>query len=442
MPSTNKISLKAYLALAWPIMLAGLSSPLLGLADQSFLGQFAQANQIAALSLALVLMSYVFWGFNFISLGLSGHTSQALGANDFVLQKKRLFQFSLLSGLLACFVLVISPWMIPWASRLIDQSGELHTQIAQYLYIRIFSTPALVINLIGFGWCVGNQNTFKPMLIMISTNVINICLDWYFCLNYKALGLSSTLQGVALGTVIAEYLAALCYLYIIFGDVKKMPSIKTTHWIVFNELWQLIKSSSHFVIRSIFLLSVFAWFSYLASSLGAEIVAANAIFLVLLTLMATGLDGFAHAGEAQIGKFAGAKDSNAIKQVLIISFMASLLLALCFVLLMAGFANTFVFWISNDQVLTETARNYHIWLVLLPLTAFSSYWLDGILTGLKASHLMRNQVVLSSLVYFPVSYYLLFLWGNHGIWLVLNGFMVLRSLIGIFMLRRVIKTKY
>lgn len=429
----HKVNIRAFLALAYPVMLAGLSSPLLGLVDQSLLGQFAGSNEIAALSLALVLMSYIFWGFNFISLGLSGHISQALGANDFAAQRKYLYQFATLSFSAAALVLLISPWLVPFFSQMIDQSGELNHLVQDYLSIRIYSTPAIVVSLLGFGWCIGNQDTKKPMLIMISANVLNMLLDWLFCWQFD-----NKMQAVALGSVIAEYFAASCYGYLLWRQLSKRPAI--SNWLQPNELWQLVRSSSHFVVRSAFLLSIFAWFNYLSSEQGPLILALNAIYLLLLTLMATGLDGFAHAGEAQIGKAVGANDAALVRDVVRVSFIASLLLAGLLALIMWLGAPSLILLISQDELLSQIAGHYHWAIIVLPLIAFVGYWLDGLFTGLKASKQMRNQVVVASLVYFALTYAFAEQLSNTELWLALIGFMIIRAVFGIWLLKNLLKS--
>ena len=70
-------------SLAWPVILANLSLPLLGLADAAILGHLPESYYLAGVTIGGSLMAYIFWGFNFLSMGLSGFTSQSLGAKDY-----------------------------------------------------------------------------------------------------------------------------------------------------------------------------------------------------------------------------------------------------------------------------------------------------------------------------------------------------------------------
>lgn len=62
-----------------------------------------------------------------------------------------------------------------------------------------------VLSMYGFkGWFIGMQNSRYPMYIAIAVNVINIACSLFF-----VFGLGMKVEGVALGTVVAEY-SGLC----------------------------------------------------------------------------------------------------------------------------------------------------------------------------------------------------------------------------------------
>src|SRR5690625_6417422 len=73
---------KKILRLAFPIILANASAPILGLVDTTAIGQTGVAADLGAVALATLVFSFVYWGFGFLRMGTTGFISQAHGAND------------------------------------------------------------------------------------------------------------------------------------------------------------------------------------------------------------------------------------------------------------------------------------------------------------------------------------------------------------------------
>ena len=66
------------LKLAFPIILANASVPLLGLVDTAVIGQMGNTADLAAIALASLIFSFVYWGFSFLRMGTTGFVSQAV----------------------------------------------------------------------------------------------------------------------------------------------------------------------------------------------------------------------------------------------------------------------------------------------------------------------------------------------------------------------------
>ncbi len=64
-------------ALAGPIMLANLSTPLLGAVDTAVVGQLPDATYIGGVAIGAIVFSFLFWGFGFLRMGTTGFTAQA-----------------------------------------------------------------------------------------------------------------------------------------------------------------------------------------------------------------------------------------------------------------------------------------------------------------------------------------------------------------------------
>ena len=69
-------------ALAVPIMLSTLSTPLLGAVDTAVIGRLPDAAYIGGVAVAAVIFSFLYWGFGFLRMGTTGFAAQAFGAGD------------------------------------------------------------------------------------------------------------------------------------------------------------------------------------------------------------------------------------------------------------------------------------------------------------------------------------------------------------------------
>lgn len=147
------------------------------------------------------------------------------------------------------------------------------------------------------------------------------------------------------------------------------------------------------------------------------------------TFMAYALDGFAHAAEALIGRALGAKNKALFQQSIKTTALWSLLVALLFTLTFNFAGQGIINMLTHLTEIREPAYEYLPWLIALPLISFSSFLLDGVFIGATLSRQMRDCILLSLfLVFFPSWYYTQDL-ANHGLWLALSLFMLMRSFI-------------
>src|SRR5690606_31469934 len=103
-------------------------------------------------------------------------------------------------------------------------------------------------------------------------------------------------------------------------------------------LLRMLRVNGDIFIRTLCLVTGFAWFTAEGARMGDVQLAANAVLLNLQTFMAYGLDGFAHAAEALVGGAVGARDRHAFRAAVATSTKWAALVALGFALgyLLAG----------------------------------------------------------------------------------------------------------
>ncbi len=273
----------------------------------------------------------------------------------------------------------------------------------EYFRIRIWAAPATLGLYVFNCWFLGMQNVKYPMITAITTNVFNIVLSFIFV---KSFHLNAV--GVALGTLIAQYLGIVVGLFLFFKSYKTLIN----HWnwqAVINPkaLKNFFQVNSDIFVRTFCVIFVFTFFTSKSASINDHILAVNSILIQFLLFFAFFIDGFAYAGEALSGRYKGERNRNLFLKVTRLLFYWGGLLAFVFSLIYL-FANQLISsLLTNQTVLIETALDFRFWIVLTPIISFASFIWDGIYIGATESKEMRNSMLGASLLVFLPSYFLL-----------------------------------
>src|SRR5690625_2435213 len=136
---------RAILKMAWPIILANASVPILGLVDTAVIGQTGTAVHLGAIALAALIFSFVYWGFGFLRMGTTGFIAQAKGAQQQDELHALVFR-TLLLGCLIGLVLIILQWPIERiATSWISASDAVLDEVRAYFYVRIWGAAAAMM---------------------------------------------------------------------------------------------------------------------------------------------------------------------------------------------------------------------------------------------------------------------------------------------------------
>lgn len=409
--------------LAGPMIISNISLPLLGLVDTAILGHLNDVEHLGAVSIGASILAFCYWGFGFLRMGTTGLAAQAFGAGDAEQGLAILLRAALLGLGLATLLLVSHRLLIELALLWMSASDGVSLLARHYLQIRFFSAPAVLVTFACIGWLIGQQNTRLPLLIVVSTNLMNILLDCVFIIG---LGLGS--QGAALATLISEYAGCLLALaFIVRLHATTLRQLRARSIFDSHAYLTMLRVNRDLFIRTICLLFSLAFFTAMGARLGDNVLAANAILMQLIMLSAYGMDGFAHAVEALSGKAVGAGDRRAFYQAAKASAQWSLLTAVGFSCAYALAGPQLGQLFTDLPEVLAIIHDMRHWIVVLPLITVWSYWLDGIFIGSTQNRPMRDTMVLSVLcVYLPIWYCTRDM-GNTGLWLAFFSFSALRS---------------
>jgi MATE family multidrug resistance protein len=413
---------KRILSLAIPNVISNLSVPMLSAVDTALMGRLENEQYLGAIAIGGIIFGFVYWGFSFLRMGVTGLTAQAYGARDSEESTLILKRGVIVALLIALLLLLLQPLIAALSFYLMDAGPEVEQLARSYFHIRLCAAPATLTLHVFHGWFLGMQNAKYPMFITIVVNLLNLALNFFFV---KVLMMTS--DGVALGTVIAQYLGLLCtialflrrYRYLWDGwhlkGVLHLPSLK-----------HFFRIGRDILIRTFAVLFCHAFFTSKAAALSDTALAINTILLQFIHILAYGIDGFAFAVESLVGRYKGAREITNLKRSVRYSFWWVLLLSAGFSLVFGLLGTKLLYFFTNKTDLLIGARPYLIWIAIAPPINSVAYIWDGVFIGATASTPMRNSMLASTVV-FLFAYVLLKGLGNHGLWLALTLFSIARG---------------
>ena len=406
------------------MIISNLSVPLLGLVDTAVLGHLDQPVYLAAVAVGSTILSFLYWGFGFLRMGTTGLAAQHVGRQDAYQNRQLAAQSILLALSISVAIVITSPWLTQFGLAMIGSPADSAAAAQSYTQIRLFSAPAVLINYSIIGWLIGQQDSRWPLLITLTTNVLNIALDLLFVIVLK---LNS--DGAATATVISEYAGCGLALWVLRQRLGQLPGqLNYKKLTKLADYQSLLAVNRHLFIRTLTLLACLAFFTAQGASQGVVILAANSLIMQLLMLTSYGLDGFAHAAEALIGKAKGEGEHSLFIDTCQQCGKWSLITALIFTLVYALAGHNMITLLSNIESVVTEASKYLPWLIMLPLISMPAYLLDGVFIGASQSKAMQNAMLFSALAIYLPAWYVSQHLGNHGLWLAFIGFNLARGL--------------
>lgn len=416
---------RAVFVLALPMVFSNVTTPLLGLVDTWVIGHLGQAWFLGGVSVGATLINLLFWLLGFLRMSTTGLTAQAHGAGSAEGQLDTLARaLGLAIGLGVALLLLVLP-LLPALIALSGGSPEVQGYAAEYVSVRIWSAPAALCNLVIMGWLLGMQDARSPMLLLILSNLVNMALDTWF-----VLGLGWQVKGVAAASLLADYSALGVGLWLVSRRLRHLSVWQGAwqRWWQWSALRRLLGLNRDIFIRSLCLQLCFAFMTLQGARLGDVAVAANAVLLNFLMLISYGLDGFAYAVEAMVGRAIGRRDRQGLREAIVLNLGWALLIALGFTLSFALGGELLITHITDIPAVIAEASRQLPWLVAMPLLAVWCFLLDGVFIGATRAREMRNSMLVAVFAgFFPV-WWLCQSWGVSALWAAMAALMAGRGL--------------
>ena len=427
---------KEILKLAIPNIVSNLSVPLLSIVDVALMGHLESAHFILAVGFGTSLFNFLYWGFGFLRMGTTGITAQAFGSRDAQKTSDIFFRAMIIAFTAGLLLIVFQSFFLRLGLILFDTTEEVRESLIRYYRVRIYAAPATLGMYVIVGWFLGMQNARVPMVLTIIINGLNIFGSFYFV---EYAGMKA--EGVALGTVVAQYAGLILSSLFLFRKHKKIFSIFNWQSVIQREeVKSFLLINSDIVIRTLCLIFTMAFFKIQSGNIGVTIGAANIVLLEFFTIAAYGIDGFAFAAESVAGKYFGARQYKKLDRAIRFCFIWGVGLGLVFSVIFFVFGTSILLLMTNQEPVFLVAKKYLIWMVFSPAFMAIPFIWDGIYIGLTASKAMRNSMLISTVICFlPAQFLLTKYYNNHGLWLALIIFFLARGISQTIMARQVLR---
>ncbi|CAB3692650.1 DNA damage-inducible protein F [Paraburkholderia phenoliruptrix] len=411
------------LALAFPIVLANLTQPILGAVDTAVAGHLNGASYLGGVALGGLFFNFVFWSFGFLRMGTTGLVAQSHGAGDHAGLRDNVVRALLLAAAIGAVVLALHVPLSDYALRALGGSDAVQRNARLYCHARIWAAPLALGNYVVLGWLLGTQRVRLALLSQVFINGVNIAAVFLY-----VYGFDWGVAGIGAATATADALGFVLGAALLWrARPRGLPPLTRPALFDAAALQRLVALNRDIFVRTLCLLLSFGWFAHLGARQGDATLAANALLLNFQTFMAYGLDGFAHAAEALVGAAIGARDRHAFVQAVKATAWWSALGAVGFALVYAGAGAWIVERLTDQPNVRVAAERYLPWAALSPMVSVAGYVLDGVFIGATRTRELMTSMIVSFAIFVGASWPLLALYGNHGLWAAMLLFMAARG---------------
>ncbi len=265
---------KCIITFTLPMLIGNIAQQLYSTVDSIVVGQYVGDNALAAVGSALPILNMLLVLFMGISSGANVMVSQYAGAKNREALSHTIGT-SIVVTLVSCVVLMVfaTPLIRP-ILELQNTPDSIIDDCYWYLFISLMGIAGMGFYNILSGVLRGLGDSFSALVYLLVATVINIGLDIYF-----VAGLKMGVSGVALATIIAQFVsAALCLIklagmknYFDFNGYYLKPKAEYVKRIVSlgipAGLTQAIFSSAMIVVQS------------LTNQFGEQFIAANVVIM-------------------------------------------------------------------------------------------------------------------------------------------------------------------
>jgi len=422
-PQCAMLTRVAVVRLAVPVILAQAASATTGVVDTLVMGLQGDAADLAAVAVASVVFSFIYWSFGFLRMSTTGLAAQARGRGDADEVRAVLFRALGLGLLIGLAILALAAPLRGLAFASFATTPAVEALADGYFAARVWGAPACLGGIAVSGWLLGTGRTGAMLAFQVILNGINASLDVWF-----VAGLGWGPAGIGAGTAIAEWSA------LVFGLVLVRRSLVVPDRLFDRaRLTALFAANRDILLRTLAILFSFAWFVRSGTLISTATTAGNEVLLQFIAVAAFVLDGFAFVAEKEAGEAHGAGDRARLLRAMRLTSEFAIACGLALSLLYLGAGG----WVLDTFIRDVDARNVALahlpWCAAVPLIGVVAWQLDGLFIGTTQGRALRNAALASAILYVGSDMLLRPAFGNDGVWAAFLAMYVFRAVtLGIY----------
>ena len=233
---TTGVLFPKILGFAFPLMVTGLLQIIYNAADVMVVGRFAGSISLAAVGATSTLVNLMLNLFLGLSMGSGVVVAKHIGAGDGASVHRTVHSAMLLSIISGFVIGILGVVISPYALSAMGTPDDVHSLSTLYLRIFFLGTPANMVYNYGASILRATGDSKRPLYILTSTGILNVVLNLIFVIKFNM-----NVAGVALATIISQYVSAICVLYILLNINSYIHlSMKKLHFYK-DELLDILK---------------------------------------------------------------------------------------------------------------------------------------------------------------------------------------------------------
>lgn len=410
-------------AIAVPMTLAYLTTPLVGVVNLGVVGQLGEPALVGGVSIGALVFDIVFVTFNFLRASTTGLVAQAYGAGDRQEIAAAFWRALALALAIGFAVLILEGPLLDLSLRFIGGSEAVQAATTEYWDVRVLATPFTLANYVILGWLIGLARAGWGLFLQAMLNGINIVLS--LVLVHEA---GWGIAGVGWASFAAEAATAIAGFALVLRLMDRNARPSRARILDRAAFLRMIVVNRDIMIRSFALLFAFAFFTAQSASAGDVILAANEILINLTMVGAYFLDGLAAAAEQFAGRAIGARHRPAFERSVKLTVWWGFAIAAAVSLVLWFAGPEIIDVMTTNESVRAAGREFLPFAALVPVVGTLAYQMDGVFIGATWSADMRNMMLLSLAVYLGVWWALSGPLGMDGLWIALLVFLGLRGI--------------
>ncbi len=349
-------------------------------------------------------------------IGIAALVSRRFGEKNVEAANRAAGQIFLISAFWGLLFILAATLFADEILPILGSRPDIYDYARQYLVITAFGAPQVIFMIVTSSLIRGSGDAVKPMIINISSTLINVVLDPFLIFGigpFPEMGVA----GAALGTVIAQTSGALLGLYYFLAG-KTAYRFKFTHlkpdFIILKDIYRVgVPTMVSQILESV----AFLLFNKVVSSFGSMVIASLGIVMRISDFAFMPVMGVSNGMLPIVGYNFGAGLYKRLWQTVKLAAVGIMVFLAAATILMVIFAPQIVGIFSQDPELSAAAvpvlRIMMSSMVLVGPTMMFITAIQGLSKGTLALFL---SLLRQFLIFIPILFLFRYLFGLWGVW--------------------------